>query len=87
MNTESCDCRKVENYEAAKEPGDYFFNGNYIGIILPDGTFNSLPVSGIHTKDSWQWNQNKEKPTLTPSIHCIGHWHGYLTDGKLVSCP
>lgn len=35
---------------------------------------------------SWEWNGNKEKPTLTPSVHHVGHWHGFLTDGVWVSC-
>ncbi len=35
---------------------------------------------------SWAWNGSKEKPTLTPSVHHIGHWHGFLTDGVWLSC-
>lgn len=27
-----------------------------------------------------------ENVTLTPSIHAIGHWHGFLTGGVLRSC-
>lgn len=40
----------------------------------------------------WNWNGNIENPTLTPSILHWGNgrktpatWHGYLTDGKLVT--
>lgn len=42
----------------------------------------------------WAWNGNKESPTLTPSILINGgdghggrveYWHGFLTDGKLVT--
>ncbi len=32
------------------------------------------------TGDSW------ETITLTPSIHHVGHWHGFLTNGVLASC-
>ena len=35
---------------------------------------------------SWGWNGNREKPTLSPSVHHVGHWHGYLTDGVWRSC-
>jgi hypothetical protein len=35
---------------------------------------------------SWEWDGNIENPTLTPSIHHIGCWHGWLTDGQFVSC-
>lgn len=34
---------------------------------------------------SWIWNGNTAAPTMTPSIHKNGHWHGHLTDGKFVS--
>jgi hypothetical protein len=30
---------------------------------------------------SWVWNGKCHSPTLTPSIHHIGHWHGFLTKG------
>jgi hypothetical protein len=34
-----------------------------------------------YSRATWNWNQNKEAPTLTPSIHHVGHWHGFLTNG------
>lgn len=33
----------------------------------------------------WAWDGNLERPTLHPSIHRKGHWHGYLVDGKFKS--
>lgn len=38
--------------------------------------------------DRWQWNQNKIKPTFTPSMLVNGHdltlrCHSYVTDGKI----
>ncbi|APE43644.1 hypothetical protein BOO69_09625 [Sulfitobacter alexandrii] len=30
---------------------------------------------------SWKWNGSKTEPTLLPSVHHQGHWHGWLTDG------
>ena len=35
---------------------------------------------------SWEWNGSLEKPTLRPSVHHVGHWHGWLTDGVWRSC-
>jgi hypothetical protein len=35
---------------------------------------------------SWIWDGNRDKPTLSPSVHHIGHWHGYLTAGVWVFC-
>ena len=35
---------------------------------------------------SWEWDGDKEKPTLTPSILRNGVWHGYLRKGYWVAC-
>lgn len=35
---------------------------------------------------SWNWNGSLDRPSLTPSVHHVGHWHGYLTDGEWKSC-
>jgi hypothetical protein len=43
----------------------------------------SLPFYKYDNHDAWQWNGDREKPTLKPSIirkKTCG-WHGYLTDG------
>lgn len=35
----------------------------------------------------WQWDGNKESPTLTPSIYRLGaacKWHGWLRAGEFV---
>lgn len=39
-----------------------------------------------HASPSWEWDGNREKPTLTPSVHHVGHWHGYLRNGVWESC-
>lgn len=35
---------------------------------------------------SWNWNGSVESPTLTPSVHHVGHWHGWLTAGEWKVC-
>lgn len=30
---------------------------------------------------SWDWDGNLETPTLNPSVHHVGHWHGFLEKG------
>lgn len=35
---------------------------------------------------SWEWNGSIDSPTLTPSVHRVGHWHGWLRGGVWVSC-
>ena len=32
----------------------------------------------------WTWNGGETKPTLSPSLHAVGVWHGYVRDGRLV---
>ncbi len=67
--------------------------------ILPDGSVGAIPIEPIpiaarptwthgdppkcHT---WQWDGNRERPTLTPSVHAPGRWHGWIRGGRMVSC-
>jgi hypothetical protein len=66
----------------------------YIMIALPcpradapdNYIMNYLPVinGGNMPGKRWGWDGNEDAPTLTPSIHCIGHWHGWVRNGALV---
>lgn len=54
---------------------------------VPDNyVMNLLPVSlGANVAGKyWGWDGNEDQPTLTPSVHCIGHWHGWLRGGEMV---
>jgi hypothetical protein len=96
MNTESCDCRRVNELNDGDfgTRGDFFFRGDYLHLVLPDGTHiciavtkdGARPANVPASRPCWKWDGNEEKPTLTPSIHTIDHWHGHLTAGRLVSC-
>ena len=33
---------------------------------------------------SWVWNGSLALPTLHPSVHYVGHWHGWLRNGEWV---
>jgi hypothetical protein len=35
---------------------------------------------------SWAWTGGKEAATLSPSVHHVGHWHGWLKNGVWESC-
>lgn len=39
-----------------------------------------------HCNAQWQLSGTHAKPTLSPSLHWVGMWHGWLRDGQLVSC-
>lgn len=71
--------------------GDWCFHHDdtYITIRYGDDTLDvvDIPVVGAN---AWQWDGNKESPTITPSILIRGlHgkpdlWHGFLTNGKVI---
>jgi hypothetical protein len=35
---------------------------------------------------TWLLTGDRAKPTLYPSLHSVGRWHGWLREGQLVSC-
>ena len=37
-----------------------------------------------NTGHSWSWDGNEEAPTLSPSLHAVGVWHGWVREGRLV---
>lgn len=38
------------------------------------------------TTRTWLLTGTRECPTLHPSLHVPGQWHGWLREGQLVSC-
>jgi hypothetical protein len=47
-----------------------------------------LPAKGYGHSQEWEWDGNREAPTLTPSVQQVGgcQWHGWLRGGEWVSC-
>lgn len=91
MNSESVDCRKVEYGKGMERVGDFCFDDafGYIYVWIPGRSGPDaiqIQKGGSGGPRIWAWDGNEDKPTLTPSIHCTGIWHGYLTNGRLVSC-
>jgi hypothetical protein len=37
-----------------------------------------------HCGATWSWDGDEVKPTLNPSLHAVGMWHGWVKNGKLV---
>lgn len=90
MNTQSIDTRRVP-FGSMAQPGDYCFDEERetLYVWLPGcGGPDALKIQrgAPGGERVWGWNGDEEKPTLTPSIHDVGRWHGYLTAGRLVSC-
>ena len=73
----------------------------WIWVVLPHGHHAVLPVRGMLTENplssnaAWSLDGTEDAPTLSPSIHMHPNedcdpprpgWHGWLRDGRLVSC-
>lgn len=88
MNTESVTCRKIYPLEKV---GDFCFDRDFEHIYVwlpgmkgPDSLrIQKGPPGGPRV---WGWDGNEEKPTIQPSIHAVGDWHGFLQAGELKSC-
>lgn len=97
MNTQSIDCRRLPCPFPTRDlqPGDFCW-----GEANADGTRDLyIVLPGEKNPDAirvqrgapggnrvWGWDGNEDQPTLQPSIHYVGHWHGYLRAGRLESC-
>jgi hypothetical protein len=96
MNTDSCDMILVADDDAVQDgpPGSFCINtlANGQRVMwhkLPDGNGGLLrlrPVVSGESYPSWEWDGNGEKPTLTPSVHLPGRWHGWFRNGRMESC-
>jgi len=101
MNTESINMKLVPREKAALsvydlDPGDYYFytddeNQQWMICALPGGHIAHLPIRPLRSPatnggHSWDWDRNEQKPTLLPSVNSIGNWHGWIREGRMVSC-
>lgn len=96
--------KNLDEFDRNSKVGDWCFvstDETYIAIRLGEDFMRDvciLPIikNGEIRDDStrcWNWNGDREKPSLTPSILHWGNgkekpstWHGYLTDGVLKKC-
>ena len=48
---------------------------------------DDMPQGANGGRPQWDWDGNRETPTLTPSINCEGHcgWHGHIRNGRCVT--
>ena len=90
MNTQTIAARKVEIGQIER-PGDFTYSDNRdcLYIQLPGRNDpDAIPIQRGQPGGArvWGWDGNEDHPTLTPSIHDVGHWHGYLKNGVLETC-
>ena len=84
-----------DEYMRGLVPGSFRYEGDDFWYCCPCGcrSIGALRV-GIghkppHTENdraTWEWNGSLESPTLSPSVHHVGHWHGWLRNGVWESC-
>lgn len=98
MNTESCDMKRTASMDECLDgdPGSFYIakqegHQAWFWFVLPGsgagGCIRLHPLTDENIGEhSWQWDGNEDKPTLTPSVNCVGIWHGFFTAGRMVSC-
>lgn len=64
-----------------------------IHMVLPGDSICTIPIrpvpeaaKNINNGHSWKWDGNQDKPTLEPSVHHVGRWHGFIRKGRMESC-
>ena len=62
-----------------------------VAFFCPCGCGNEsyLPIAGHGHPQEWEWDGNREAPTLSPSVFNTGmpcQWHGWLRAGEWQSC-
>jgi hypothetical protein len=93
MNTDSCVMILQPDDEAVMDGpvGSYYIKstptGRIMFIKLPDGSASIINLRPTQSAGpSWEYDGNLESPTLSPSLHHIGGWHGFARAGRLESC-
>ena len=88
----------LEDMRRMKPPGAFFLEERRTGGLFEMsylcpcgcGIEGKLLIGKGHkpggARPSWTWNGSKIEPTLQPSVHHKGHWHGWLRDGYWEAC-
>ncbi|WP_295205873.1 DUF6527 family protein [uncultured Brevundimonas sp.] len=61
-----------------------------LAFICPCGCGREgyLPTDVTTQGPRWDWNGDRERPTVRPSVQFVGgcKWHGFLTNGEWRAC-
>jgi hypothetical protein len=55
-------------------------------VIAGRTTFKRDPQGQNGGIAQWGWDGSREAPTFTPSINCGSCWHGFIENGRCVTC-
>lgn len=88
---------KMEQLEQGSEftkPGQYYWNTNggkkTLVLAIPRSadlkhTYSRWSIDWKnHCNASWSLTGTDDCPTLSPSLHAVGVWHGFVRNGMLV---
>lgn len=83
-----------EPEDRAKAPGEFMWledgkgSVSSLWFVCPCGCGeeSAVNIEPHGAAPRWKWDGNREKPTLTPSLHKTAgcKWHGYLRNGEWV---
>lgn len=84
-----------DGFDRIEARGDWFWNlrGGRRTMILAipcalarrDWQWSMWSIGYVnHSGASWSWDGDDQRPTLTPSLHAVGIWHGWVRGGELV---
>ena len=69
-----------------REDGQTVSAHDWIYIHIPGGGVTRWGIEKpLANGCQWQWDGNEDAPTLTPSLHLVDTWHGWMRNGELVS--
>lgn len=74
--------QEVEDIDEVRQPGAIEVSGSGVWYECPCGCGTQGYLA--YKPASPGWNFDRTTLTLTPSVHHVGHWHGYLKDGYWV---
>ena len=86
----------IVSYDNGKEVRIYTDCDGYVSYFLTGGErnvylmqlFSKNPIHQSYGKNVWQWDGNKENPTINPSFRWIdGVLHLFVKNGKLDILP
>jgi len=102
LSTRSADCKVFDNWDDAEAygAGGIFYSWlndqkrfpedvQSVFIVMPShhpDDKDENPVMVSWNVSRWKLTGTQEKPTLSPSLFWIEHWHGFLENGYLRSC-
>lgn len=92
--------RRVAGEDDVDQAGDFFWEVRPDGrrllwLAVPvrlavgdrRGVHSCAPVEVLLNEKkpgSWRWDGDEARPTLYPSLHAVGIWHGWVTKGQLI---